>query len=248
MSDVRRIRMRSISSNSKAAFHFIKGKVERIRRKAFGPITHVSTNLNLVALTFDDGPHPEYTPQLLAILRRYGVKATFFMVGEAAKRHPAIVKMVSTDGHAIGNHTLNHLALPTLTNEARREQIKACSDILGPHEVRLFRPPYGSENILSHLGACRLGYQVIKWNVAAVDWEDHPATWIATRVVRQIKPGAIVVMHDNLYGKPDPRREPTLGAVDTILHDLSQTFRFCTVPELLRCGKAMTSFELIGRT
>jgi peptidoglycan-N-acetylglucosamine deacetylase len=240
--------MGSVVSNSKATFRFIKKAPGNVRRKAFGPITHVATNLNLVALTFDDGPHPEYTLQLLEILRRYGAKATFFMVGEAAKHHPSVVRTVSEDGHAIGNHTLNHVALPNLSSKARREEIRDCSEILGWTEAKLFRPPYGSENLMSHLDARRLGYQVIKWNVAVPDWEDRPADWIATRLLHQIKPGAIVVMHDNVYGKPDRRREPTLRAVEIVLHELSQTFRFCTVPELLRQGTAMTSFQPIGVT
>jgi peptidoglycan-N-acetylglucosamine deacetylase len=240
--------MGSVVSNSKATFRFIKEAPGNVRRKAFGPITHVATNLNLVALTFDDGPHPEYTLQLLEILRRYGAKATFFMVGEAAKHHPSVVRTVSEHGHAIGNHTLNHVALPDLSSKARQEQIRGCSEILGCHEAKLLRPPYGSENILSHLDARRLGYRVIKWNVAVADWEDRTAESLATRLLEQIKPGAIVVMHDNVYGKPDRRREQTLEAVKTILGELSQTFCFCTVPELLRRGKAMTSFELIGVT
>src|SRR6478735_7834989 len=84
--------------------------------RRFGVITHVDTTEAVVALTFDDGPHPQWTPRLLDLLDRHGAKATFFMVGEMAMRHPDLVDRVISAGHAIGNHSWNHPSFPAVTS------------------------------------------------------------------------------------------------------------------------------------
>lgn len=101
-----------------------------------GTITHVSTRELLVALTFDDGPHPDYALRLLDILERHQAHATFFMLGEAAKRHPEIVTMVARQGHAIGNHSWDHPSFPLVNGRERRAQIRACGKAIEPWFMR----------------------------------------------------------------------------------------------------------------
>ena len=221
----------------------------RFRRKCYGPITHVRTNANLVALTFDDGPHPKFTIELLRILARFGAKATFFMVGKAASLNPDVVKTVAEEGHAIGNHSFTHTAFPQLSGAARRDEIRRCAEALRPYATALFRPPYAAENLFCHCDARMLGYQVVKWNVAVSDWEDHSSDWIADGILTRLAGGSIVLLHDNLIlhhnlaGEPAPNREQTLDAVEKVLSRAGGRFRFCTVPELLQAGRPLTSFK-----
>jgi peptidoglycan/xylan/chitin deacetylase (PgdA/CDA1 family) len=205
-----------------------------------GTVTHVTTQDPVVALTFDDGPHPESTPRLLDILEKHGAHATFFMVGEAAQRHPDIVRRVAEAGHAIGNHSWDHSSLPLLSGKERRAQIRACEKALAPYGQRLFRPPYGHQSLASRLDALGLGYQVVTWSVTASDWQDRDAQWITDRLTDETSPGDIVLFHDALYTYVEKRytdREPTLQAVDLLLECLGERFRFVTVPELLRSGE-----------
>lgn len=216
-----------------------------IRRKFYGPVTHVRTDSNLVALTFDDGPHPEFTAELLRILKLFDAKATFFMVGRIAAQYPEIVKMVADQGHAIGNHSLTHVKFPGLASKERRAEIEQCARILHPYSAKLFRPPFGEENLSCHRDARRLGYQVITWNLSADDWRGHSSDSIAERLLSLLKAGSIVLMHDNLATDPAADRKQTLAAVENMLVAARGKFAFCTVPSLLAMGRPMTSFRTI---
>lgn len=209
-------------------------------RGLIGSITHVSTRDAVAALTFDDGPHPEYTPRLLDILERYQARATFFMVGEAAKRHPDLVSQVARAGHVVGNHTWDHPSFPLLSSSERRGQFRAWELATAPHGQRLFRPPYGHQSVASCLDAKRFGYDIVHWSLAARDWLDHDAEWMAARLVDQIQPGSVVLFHDALYSYTDERyvdRGPMLEAVNIVLEQLCDRFRFVTVPDLLQHGR-----------
>jgi peptidoglycan-N-acetylglucosamine deacetylase len=212
------------------------------RRKIYGPITHVRTRSNTVALTFDDGPHPDFTVELLRILKRFNAKATFFMVGRIAARYPAIVKMVAEEGHAIGNHSLSHVKFPDLDSGRRRAEIEQCEKILHPYSARLFRPPFGEENLSCHRDALRLGYQVIGWDLSADDWREHSPDSIAERLLPQLRAGSIVLMHDNLATDSVADQRRTLIAVEKMLGAAQGKFTFCTVPQLLTLGRPLTSF------
>jgi peptidoglycan-N-acetylglucosamine deacetylase len=216
-----------------------------LRRKYYGPITHVRTEANLVALTFDDGPHPLFTPDLLRILDRFSAKATFFMVGEKARQNPEIVKQVADGGHAIGNHSFSHARYTKLTSDARRRDIRECEAVLHPYMVKLFRPPFGQENALTHRDALQLGYHVVKWNLAPDDWRPHTPDWIAEYFLEQVAPGAIALLHDNVIDNPESDRAQTLDAVEKVLARASDRYQFCTVPQLLTAGLPMTTFDRI---
>jgi peptidoglycan/xylan/chitin deacetylase (PgdA/CDA1 family) len=215
------------------------------RRKLYGPITHVRTNAKAAALTFDDGPHPEYTIALLQVLEKHGAKATFFMVGQIAERFPDLVRKVAEHGHAVANHSMTHRPFPELGRQARLQEIVACEKALKPHAVKLFRPPFGLENAFTHRDAKRLGYDVIKWSISVDDWRDHRPEWIAERVMRPLQAGSIILMHDNRIEDPEGSQRQTIDALDRILATAAGSFKFCTVPELMKLGTPMSSFQPI---
>jgi peptidoglycan/xylan/chitin deacetylase (PgdA/CDA1 family) len=206
-----------------------------------GTITSVATRDPVAALTFDDGPHPEYTPRLLDILQEHEAHATFFMIGEAAQKHPQLVRRVAQQGHVIGNHSWDHPFFPSLSGAARREQMRACEQVLSPYGQRLFRPPYGAQSLAARLDALRLHYKVIAWNLEAKDWREHDPHWMADQLSQGIRPGSIVLLHDAIYRSQQPvpqyNREPMLAALRLFLERLGGRFRFVTVPELLRHGR-----------
>ena len=188
-----------------------------LARKLIGSITHVATREPFVALTFDDGPHPEFTPHILYILEQYKALATFFMLGKNAGRHQELVKQVWQGGHAIGNHSWDHLSFDLISRSQRRSQIHACEKAIAPYGKKLFRPPYGNQTIHSSLDAFLLGYKIVSWSVVAQDWLGHDANWMVEYLIPQIKPGSIILFHDNLNDFLEKRyfdRKETIKAVD----------------------------------
>lgn len=150
-----------------------------------------------VYLTFDDGPIPEVTPKVLAILARYNVKATFFMVGENAKKHPDVYEMVVKAGHRIGNHTYNHLkgwSCDTLTYLSNVDQ---CADYIG--ETNLFRPPYGKATWPQRRMLHLMGYKLIYWDILTRDYDASvtPEAMLAL-IKKETRPGSIINFHDSL--------------------------------------------------
>ncbi len=212
-----------------------------------GTITHVKTKEAVVALTFDDGPHPDFTPRLLEILEKHHAHATFFLVGESAKKYPELVEEIVRAGHSIGNHSWGHPSFPLISGRARRWQLRACEEAVAPHGQKLFRPPFGHQTIASRLDALLCGYKVIAWNVVGVDWLDHDAETVMDRILKQISPGSIILLHDALYLTRQPTyasREATLNAVDLLLEDQQHQYRFLTVPELLERGRPQQTLWL----
>jgi peptidoglycan-N-acetylglucosamine deacetylase len=209
-------------------------------RKYLGVITAVATDKPALALTFDDGPHHEYTPALLEILAKYRARATFFMIGELAVQQPEVVRAAARAGHAIANHSWSHLSFPLLTGRERYEQLRRCEAALAPYGEKLFRPPYCHQTAGSRWHTRRSGYDVVGFSVHAEDWLARPSAWMCERLVRQARPGAIVILHDNIYRSVVPAaqhdRKPMLAALDSSLEQLQERFRFVTVPELLRMG------------
>lgn len=204
-----------------------------------GTVTRVKTDKPYVALTFDDGPNPAYTPQLLEILARHKARATFFMVGETAEKYKDLVAQVAAEGHAIGNHSWDHPSFPTLGARQRRQQIRRCAATLAPHGHRLFRPPFGHQSLASRLDALWLGYEVIAWTALAGDWRDRGPDEILQKLAGRIQRGNIVLLHDSLFSSPNPAyldRTPTLQVVERLLEDHA-AYEFVTVPMLLQSGQ-----------
>lgn len=207
-----------------------------LRRRICGPITEVRTSAPVAALTFDDGPNPVYTPRLLEVLKRHRVRATFFMVGSAAQAHPGIVEAVAEAGHVIGNHSYSHCDFLEVPHRRRTAEIRACARSLGIHETKFFRPPYGRENLASHLAARSLGYKVVKWSISGGDWRKMTSAQIAEPILRKLRPGAIVLLHDSLARDPDDDRSATIDAVDRLLDETAGEYDYLTIPDLFACG------------
>lgn len=212
---------------------------QRSPRNPLGTIVSVRTSEPLIALTFDDGPDPVFTPPLLEILDRFDAKATFFMVGERAKKHWQVVEQVAEAGHAIANHTADHPSLPRLSGRERRRQIRECREALGPHATDLFRPPFGHQTMASRLDAWVTGHEVVAWGRHVEDWIDQPAHVLASRLKGTFAPGRIVLLHDGICGGTDPAaadRTPMLEGLEQALAD-ARNFEFVTLPELFRRGE-----------
>ena len=213
--------------------------------RALGTVTGVVTGERLAALTFDDGPDPESTPQLLDTLERYGARATFFVVGEAAQRHADLLRRMFEAGHALGNHSWNHPSFPVIGSAERRRQIAACEAAIGPYSSRLLRPPYANQNLATMVDVRRMGFTTIAYDVTGTDWRDDPAEVVYERLVRGLRPGSILLLHDSLFIAEEARyrsRQSTLEAVSMLLERHSCAYRFVTVPELLRAGRPIRTW------
>ena len=160
-----------------------------------------------VYLTFDDGPIPEVTPKVLAILAKYNVKATFFMVGENIDKHPEVFTQVLAAGHTIGNHTYNHLkgwrtpyadymANVALWEEAFQRHVP--HGYPAPESLR-FRPPYGKATLRQRRALHRKGYRLIYWDVLTRDYEPtRMPEQMLTQIQHETRPGSIINFHDSL--------------------------------------------------
>lgn len=151
-----------------------------------------------IALTFDDGPHPEQTPALLDLLAAAHAKATFFVVGERAAQHPDIVRRIAREGHAIGNHSWSHRWLPGLGSTKIHEELLRCQQVLGDilgQAPSLVRPPYGSRDFRFYRAARRLRLTPVLWSTDTHDWAGAGQQHIFD-TLRRAPRGAIVLMHD----------------------------------------------------
>lgn len=154
-----------------------------------------------VSLTFDDGPQPPYTGQVLDILRRYDVRATFFCTGLYAKAYPEFLARMREEGHGVANHTWSHPMLFELTPAQLAEQLdrtnEAVAAATGGPAPALFRPPYGSRSPEVLRLLAESGLTTVLWDVAPDDWRMPGADTIATRVIEQARPGSVVLLHDS---------------------------------------------------
>lgn len=163
-------------------------------------ITRRGPFLPVVAITFDDGPHPVYTPKILDILKEKRVKATFFVVGSCVKKYPEIARRIVAEGHDIANHTYSHRDLvpagkKTVLGQIRKtdQTIKEATGI----KTTLFRPPRGIYSNMVRKLLLEDGYQIILWTVSTIDWRGDSPGRILWRVKRHIKNGGIILYHDN---------------------------------------------------
>ncbi len=157
----------------------------------------------VIYLTFDDGCIPEVTPQVLAILERYHVKATFFMVGDNIRKYPALFEQVRAAGHSIGNHTYHHVKGRKLTTEAYLKEVRVCDELLAQHGVppRLLRPPYGKMTF-AQKRALRQTHTIVLWDLLTHDYNPRFTTERIMRAIRRYsRNGSIVVFHDSIKSK-----------------------------------------------
>jgi peptidoglycan/xylan/chitin deacetylase (PgdA/CDA1 family) len=168
----------------------------------------VDTADPVVALTYDDGPDPVQTPALLDLLADRGVRATFFVLADAAVAHPELVRRIVAEGHELALHGADHTRLPTLPDQQAvgvvADARRRVEDVAGV-PVRLFRPPYGAHTAGSLRGWRALGLDVVIWSGWAADWYDDAPEAVTARARRAVHPGGILLLHDT---RADPE---TLG-------------------------------------
>jgi peptidoglycan/xylan/chitin deacetylase (PgdA/CDA1 family) len=181
-------------------------------------------------LTFDDGPHPEITLEVLDILRIHQAKATFFCVGENVSKYPDVVGRILTEGHTIGNHTHRHLnGWKTNWNDYKEDVEQASREIQAATGVRprLFRPPYGRIGLQAAWVLPR-AYQVVMWDVVAGDFvQDWTAEKVRENVLKNAKEGSVVVFHDS----PKAHARLILALKSTLIHFGELGFRFEALPQ-----------------
>lgn len=199
---------------------------------------HGDSAQNKIALTFDDGPQSVYTPQILDILKRYNIKATFFLIGKNVEVFPQLAKRIKDEGHLIGNHTYDHPDLRLQTRNQIKQQIqkaeKAIIDATGVKPY-LFRSPYGSDNNLVLQEAENSGYTIIEWSVSGLNGRhDAPYNKIVKRVVDSIQNGSIILLHDGNRLSSRTDRSQIVKALHIIIETLQKKgYQFVTIDELL---------------
>lgn len=191
--------------------------------------SRAKTTRPLVALTFDDGPDPRYTGEVLKVLGSRQVRATFFMLGKRIEASPELAKQVHAAGHEIGNHSYSHPRMIFKSTAFVRDEIEKTDRLLkdiGAGAARLFRTPYGQQLIAVPYVLSRMGKANIRWNVDPDDFSAGDSGTIASRVLSRVGPGSIILLHDNQPHTP--------AAVDIIVKELvARGFAFRTVSELL---------------
>lgn len=190
---------------------------------------NIETNIEepkKVALTFDDGPHPVYTPMMLDLLKEQDVKATFFLLGAEAEQYPDIVKRMSDEGHLIGNHSYVHEKLSSLSDTEACAQVNRTNDLIhsitGSYPTYL-RPPFGDWK--DHLD-CNVNMIEVLWDIDTLDWSSQNHNQIVRKVVTKVEENDIILMHDGY--------KTTVTAVKEIIDILKKkNYEFVTVDELI---------------
>ena len=170
-----------------------------LQRLYRGVVWRENPSSKVVYLTFDDGPIPECTPQLLDILKQYGVKATFFMVAENAERYPELLARVRNEGHVVGNHTYHHMRGCKYDTQTYVRDALRGAEVL---QTTLFRPPHGRMRNNQKKALINQGYTIYLWDVLTHDYNPHYSVDKMLAVVkRYTRNGSILVMHDSLKSK-----------------------------------------------
>ena len=185
-----------------------------------------------IALSFDDGPHPRLTPIILEILEEYGIKATFFMVGENVQYYADAARAVVEAGHEIGNHTFSHRRFGRMTEHEMLDEIASCEDAISSVSdtpVHFIRPPEGQMNDTMRRIVGTLDYRIILWDVDTRDWAHTPPAEICRHILDTVQAGDIILMHDFIG-----HDSPTPEALRMVLPELiARGYRFVTVGELV---------------
>ena len=196
------------------------------------PVEHLvlpeekKTEKKRIALTFDDGPHPIYTPQMLELLKEEQVPATFFLLGENVELYGDVVKEIAKEGHLIGNHTYHHVQVTSLSLEEACKEIQETSDLieeLTGTGTEYVRPPFGTWN--EELEE-RLNLIPVMWSIDTKDWTTQNVDWIVRETVKHAEDHDIILMHDSY--------QSTVDAVKRIIEQLeAEGFEFVTVDEII---------------
>ena len=197
--------------------------------------SQVNITEKVVAMTFDDGPHPTLTPKLLDILKARNIKCTFFVIGRSAKTYPNIIRRMIAEGHEVANHTWTHASLTSRSDAQIRTELQQSEDALvaaANYRPHLIRPPYGAINTrIKQLMFSEFGYSTIMWSVDPQDWRRPGVSVVTSRLVNGAHPGAIMLAHDI--------HPPTIEAMPAMFDQLlAKGYQFVTVSQLLNMEKA----------
>jgi peptidoglycan-N-acetylglucosamine deacetylase len=193
-----------------------------------------------LALTFDDGPNPAWTPQLLELLASYDVRATFFLVGRYAQAEPELVRRIANAGHLIGNHSWSHPNLAVATDRRIRDELTRTRETLEQitgQPVRYFRPPFGGRRPAALRIARSLGMTPVTWNAITNDWSELSPDRITERLCTKIEKNerrgwaTNIVLHDGGHLELGANRGPSVGAAGQIIARYLATHRFVTLEE-----------------
>lgn len=221
----------------------VRAAVDAVVAPALGSIRATGATTR-VAITFDDGPDPDVTPRLLGALAEDDVTCTFFVLLAQARRHPELLRAVSAAGHEVALHGDDHRRITELGHRAAYRYLVAARDELqrlAEASVRHYRPPYGSQSVVSYLAARRAGLEVVVWSADAEDWTDRPVEQVVSDGLDGLDGGGILLLHERL--EPDPRN----GAPTTSFDRIDMARRIIagarergwepgTVSELVRAG------------
>lgn len=194
-----------------------------------------TTTKKIIALSFDDGPHPEYTIQILDLLKQYNAKATFFVLGMHAESYPDIIRREASEGHEIGNHSYSHINMRKASKKVIKEEFEKTQEIIysiSNIRPKLFRPPYGNYNDEVIEVVSSDDSSVVLWTFYqdSKDWSNPGVDLIVDTTLSKIQNGDIVLFHDYVY-KP---KSNTVEALKRILPELiEEGYQFVTISELI---------------
>lgn len=183
----------------------------------FGPTIRHTQVSSTIALTFDDGPNPAATPQLLDLLDRHQAKASFFLIGQRVTANPSVAKEIGERGHAVGNHTFGHANLTIRSRAGISVELERCDEAIEAatgRKPRWMRPPFGYRSpLLGSMVRKRGGAGVVMWSRSGRDWNPQPAEDVIHRL-RRVRGGDIVLLHDGDHRVPAGDRRHTLAALE----------------------------------
>ncbi len=199
-------------------------------------ITRIKTNDKVVALTYDDGPNPATTKNLLELLERCGVKATFFVIGKNVEQYPDVVKLIVAGGHELGNHSYSHPKMLWRKPSFIKAEINHTEQLLrqlGVNQEIHFRTPYGIKLFILPYILFEMKKKSISWNIDPKDYQESDPQVITNHILKQVLPGSIILLHDC-----EGDRSATIAATEIVIQELhSQGYQFKTVSELLQQAK-----------
>lgn len=206
--------------------------------RLFGDALTAPARPGELALTFDDGPNPIWTPKLLDTLASHGVHATFFLLGGFSAQQPCLVRRIADEGHLIGNHSWSHPDLSRTSAGQVREELARTSDLLEQMigaPVRYFRPPFGARRPVVFRIARGLGLTPVLWNTMTNDWSEHSSDRIAARLAAKVDRltakgrAANIVLHDGGHHALSTNREPSFHAAGQLMARYEKSHTFVTL-------------------
>jgi peptidoglycan/xylan/chitin deacetylase (PgdA/CDA1 family) len=190
-----------------------------------------------ISLTFDDGPHPQCTPEILEVLKSFEVKATFFLVGTNVRKYPVLSRKIAEEGHEIGAHSFWHRRMLFLSRGEVESEIDFAFEVIGDitgRKIELFRPPFGIHGYLLPKILKEKGAKLILWDVNSKDWKIKDSETISASVIRKVKGGSILLFHDGKWSNQGLDYPHTIQALKRTIPALKERgFSPATISQLL---------------